>query len=256
MSTIKRKCKTVMLPTEKATNLFIQKSKLIFTRTATEHGRNNLVKMWNSAGYQGQHLYIISDDEIKESDWYIDNGITANGYIIPLQLLKKYTIGMKGGEDKTGYISESKLNSCKKIIATTDSSLSKEWRDYKNDLHIYHLPQPSPQFIAKFIESYNKGEVITDILVEYDEYICKNGHIMAYQTACVYPHCHESNYPYLKIDRNNYITITKVKDSWSKEEVEAHCRFAFKCGMESESLLRRGFKDEALTVDNWINQNL
>lgn len=246
MSTIKRKAKVVMLPTEKATNLFIQKSKLIFTRTATEHGRNNLVKMWNSAGYQGQHLYIISDDEIKESDWYIDNGITANGYIIPLQLLKKYTIGMKGGEDKTGYISESKLNSCKKIIATTDSSLSKEWRDYKNDLHIYHLPQPSPQFIAKFIESYNKGDIITDIMIEYERIGIgfthdKNGKELPFG---------------LKVDKNNCITITKVKDSWSREELEAHCKHAFKCGMESESLLRRGFKDEALTVDNWINQNL
>ena len=45
-----------------------------------------------------------------------------------------------------------------KIIATTDISLVKE----------YNLPQPSQQFIQKYIEEYNKGNIITDVLVEYE----------------------------------------------------------------------------------------
>ena len=45
-----------------------------------------------------------------------------------------------------------------KIIATTDISLVKE----------YNLPQPSQQFIQKYIEEYNRGNIITDVLVEYE----------------------------------------------------------------------------------------
>ena len=45
----------------------------------------------------------------------------------------------------------------KKIIATTtDSSLV--------------LPQPSKQFIQKYVEEYNKGREIKEVLVEYEEY--------------------------------------------------------------------------------------
>lgn len=42
----------------------------------------------------------------------------------------------------------------REVLATTDTSLN--------------LPQPSKQFIEKYIEEYNKGNVITDVLVEYE----------------------------------------------------------------------------------------
>ncbi len=228
MSTIKRKAKIIMLPTEKATNHTLwltNNNQLIHTHVSGEY----LTK------YTPQNLYIISDDEIKEGDWYIDDtdairqSITSN---------KEYW-GVR--------------KDYKKIIATTDSELKKTIEYRPEAFQHKELPQPSPQFIAKFIESYNKGDIITDILVEY-EYFNYNLDELRERHLNNLPHIYQEEK--LKVDRNNHITITKVKDSWNKEEVEAHCKHAFKCGMESESLLRRGFKDEALTVDNWINQNL
>lgn len=59
MSVLK-KCKVVMIPTEKASSLFID------TRT------NELVKSMNippvGSIWPNQHLYIISDDEIKHNN--------------------------------------------------------------------------------------------------------------------------------------------------------------------------------------------
>ena len=42
----------------------------------------------------------------------------------------------------------------REVLATTDDSL--------------RLPQPSQQFIQKYIEEYNRGNIITDVLVEYE----------------------------------------------------------------------------------------
>lgn len=61
----------------------------------------------------------------------------------------------------------------------------------------------------------------------------------------------------LKVNpKDNTITIKRVKDSWNRQEMEEKIRLAFKAGMERESLLRRGFKKEALTESQWIEQNI
>ena len=128
--------------------------------------------------HTNQHLYIISDDEIKEGDWIM---IKDDNYIF---------------KSKSDYSTEWK-DRCK-IIATTDASLG--------------LPQPSQQFIEKYIEEYNKGNVITDVLVEelrssdgyYDEQ-----DIWHWKTLG------------LKINpKDNTITIKEVKDNYTREEVD------------------------------------
>ena len=82
-----------------------------------------------------------------------------------------------------------------KIIATTDISLVKE----------YNLPQPSQQFIQKYIEEYNKGNIITDVLVEY-EYLLDDRAVLPYWN--------------LKVNtKDNTITIKKLKETYNKEEL-------------------------------------
>ena len=70
------------------------------------------------------------------------------------------------------------------------------------------IPKPSDSFISKYIEEYNKGNIITDLLVEYEEgksYSGNEGLIIK---------------EWLKINpKDNTITIKKAKDSWNKEEV-------------------------------------
>ena len=83
------------------------------------------------------HFYILSDEEIKEGDWYIQESqiFQYKGYYSINQLPK--------------------FNYTKKIIASTDPSLK--------------LPQPFQAFIEKYIKAYNKGDKIEDVMVEYDE---------------------------------------------------------------------------------------
>lgn len=75
----------------------------------------------------------------------------------------------------------------RKIIATTDESLRMYIR-------------PSYSFIKKYIDEYNDDRQITKVLVEYVKHPIEN-------------------YWYLHIDSDYEITITKLKDSYSREEV-------------------------------------
>ena len=94
-------------------------------------------------------------------------------------------------------------NGYKEILSSTNASLE--------------LPQPSQQFIQKYIEEYNRGNIITDVLVEYE--LISNEE---YFLNTINP---DENVPYfdedLKINpKYNTISIKKVKDSYTKEEVD------------------------------------
>ena len=63
----------------------------------------------------------------------------------------------------------------KKIIATTNNLLSHNvhYNDgTPTNNYSFVLPQPSQSFINKYIEEYNKGNKIEDVLVEYDVNLC------------------------------------------------------------------------------------
>lgn len=142
-----------------------------------------------------QHLYITSNEKIKEGDWC-------------------YKEDVKNKIFKWVNTENDWYNDSKKIIATTNTSL-KSYHFTKGvfkDLE-YSLPQPSHQFIEKYIEEYNKGNVITKILVEV-ELINKKEYIDE-QDAYGY-----DNFIYkLKRDSQNQITIRKQKDNWNREEM-------------------------------------
>ena len=122
-----------------------------------------------------------------------------------------------------------------KIIATTDISLVKE----------YNLPEPSQSFIQKYIEEYNRGNIITDVLVEYE---IKSNAGLGHNEWVYLQHIEGKRYVPIKIEANNQdiyqlgkedtfedyelecnlkvnltdntITIKKAKDSYSREEVD------------------------------------
>ena len=140
--------------------------------------KDSTLQFWN--------LYIISDDEIKENNTHFYNPHSGQLHI---------------SGNHTDYIAINK-NGCKKIIATTDVSLG--------------LPQPSEQFIQKYIEEYNKGNIITDVLVEY-EYLLNDMGVIPYWCLKINP-------------KDNTITIRKVKENYTKEEVISLCDDAYKVG--------------------------
>ena len=126
---------------------------------------------------QLQNLYIISDDEIKKGDYYIIDDVP--------ELLKNN--GLKFIDDY-----------CKKVIATTDTSLYIHQKETISlPERVFYLPQPSRQFIEKYIEEYNKGNIITDVLVGY-EYLLDDRAVLPYWN--------------LKVNtKDNTITIKKLK---------------------------------------------
>lgn len=88
---------------------------------------------------EGQHLYILSDEEIKENDWCICKGkVWPNLYGVLGSIL--------GNKE---WIEEH----CRKIIATTDKSLD--------------LSRPSNEFLEAYIKAQGK---IDKVLVEYERF--------------------------------------------------------------------------------------
>lgn len=173
-------------------------------------------KVSSSRFQQPVHYYIVSDDEIKEGDWIMSQ---PNSY--PLHNISG------------GFQEYPDTNGCKKIIASTDKLLG--------------LPQPSESFRQKYVEKYNKGNKIREVMVEYyydDIEVYKNEKIQK----------NTDNYIPKVNHKDNTITIKKVKDSWSKYEVIeiANKAFEYARGLQYKTSTR-DFKSE---FDKWIEENL
>ena len=177
--------------------------------------------------YLNNFIYILSDDEIKESDWCYDE---YNKIIF-----KNKSTGTPGMS--------------KKIIATTDTSLHGNYNENigsKIYSENYVLSQPSQQFIEQYIKTYNKGEIITEVLVEYErvkitELDANSREMWDFADK-------------LKINQDNTITIKKLKDSYSIEEVIAF-------GDKIRNYCKDGHKEDSLHKvffewDKWIEENL
>ena len=161
----------IMLPTENESSLWIN----------CENKLKIHIKDRMCPGKQEfQHLYITSNEKLNKDDWYCS----------PMGIVSRYN-----GIEKLP-------SNWRKIIATTDTSLTIKGEQEGENTWYNPLPQLSQQFIEKYIEEYNKGNQINTVLVEItDSYL-------------------ESDYKFkLKLDSQNQITIRKQKDSWSREEV-------------------------------------
>lgn len=184
-----------MLPTENKTNIFID-NKLFTTigilEPQTGKSINSIV--------EGQHLYITSDDEIKEGDWVYKKDV--KGFIYKHKATKNLW-----------YSDE------RKIIATTDKSLkTREYTEEEQDrAHFTSLPTLTlPQPSKAFIEKYCKVGGIDEVIVEFIEW-CEN----CGESNCDKLQCkqHEDILT-LKTNSHNQVTIHPIKYNWTKEEIE------------------------------------
>lgn len=134
---MKKTFKVVMLPTKKASRLFINDNELCYRHS-----------MSFKEGDKPQHLYIISDKEGKDKYW---------GYNESLNIIGQLSLN--------SYKSE-----WKKIVASTNKSL------YKNDGRIDGIKQDLPtifpclpeSFIKAYIKAYNEGKPITEVDLEME----------------------------------------------------------------------------------------
>lgn len=244
------KCKVVMLSTEKASRLYTYDD----GQSNSLHQRE--LGITSDDGYRkGKYLYITSDEDIKESDWIIISD-------------ESYT-GVEKAVFDGILINGFHKGACRKVISTTDSSIINKTVNKSpctcgactfegcSECIIStssNLHKPTEGFIKKFIEKYNKGELISDILVEYidmgEEYWLGdnvNGE----------PFWNE-NWE-LKVSSQNEITIHPIKQSWTKEEVtelikssvaESHDWSRINNDIHSISIIEKRF------LDKWIKENL
>lgn len=242
MDTLKR-AQVIMLPTENKTYIgkFLKDEPYLALYTWYLENLN----IPNQR--QGHHLYIISDEEIKEGDWFIGD----NTSVKQCTSNNAENINFKGG-----WYSGS--SNCKKIIATTDTSLNlhcnckitcKTTKEFCNEYKT--LPQPSQQFITKYIEEYNKGNIITDVLVEYEEI---NVGPNLKQNLRYYPDNFELK---LKVNsKDNTITIKRIKTSWNREEVIALLKLFEKDIENSMDSDDDGNTFNNIDSNKWIKENL
>jgi len=209
-----KKCKVVILPTDKKARLMIDKHREL---QSTPHYCRT--KIFHAQMKTPQHLYILSDDEIKEGDWYI---------VLPEDSVRQCSMKFDTHRD------------FKKIIASTDFSLTSKGVYPYNPNVDYNIPSIPKSFIDKYVSEYNKGNKIEEVMVEYEGYDNLNSmndfSILGIQ---------------LKLNSDNTISIKSIKDSWTREEVIDLCERAWQGALNkyNEPLPSPGFT-------MWLKTNL
>ncbi len=203
---MEKKCKVVMLAT-KETNynnyLVLNKDNKLCAWDTTSMG--------SQITLPPQNIYITSDEEIKKGDWC---------YNIAKSLNSRDAIILITGD----LVESANHHKFPKVIASTEDLL---------------IPQLSTSFITKYIEEYNKGNVITEVMVEYEEYM-KQG---------IFNKGDDTHYFDVKINPDNTINIKLIKDSWNREEIE-EIIWNYKNYLNTEN--ETVFGD----TDKWIKENL
>ena len=211
------------------------------------------------------HLYITTDEKIKEGDWYLWGGAEQKN-------IYQCKVSEAGDLDKLNTECKSLA---KKIIATTDPKLHTN-EIVEEDMHMYK--KSLPQIPQSFIKEYCKAGGIDEVLVEYHPKGCSYGNIILddlngdgsyygdnnkYEVEISRSRKEVESYgakfhdSLLKLD-NNCIIIHPVKEKmYSREEFETKLKEAFHIGYENcqynHSLTVTARK---VDLDKWIEENL
>jgi hypothetical protein len=149
-----KRTKVHRLPTIVASNVLLMKDgALKFVKNEAFKHKEEIIAL----GGVFQHLYITTDEEIKEGDWYLDT-YTAN------EIIGISSIFVKIGGLVVRQCSNSLPFIGKKIIASTDPKLTSIHNQPTKDLLSTEfisipLPQPSQDFIKAYCEQGGIDEV-------------------------------------------------------------------------------------------------
>lgn len=221
-------CKVVMLPTEKATR--ITKYQICRNKTGEEdrlslHDRDTCY-----SGSVNQHLYLISDREIKEGD-----------YIILIDRIEKI-ISIEGINIKHTSVNEKRgfsyslINHCLKIEATTDNLKYLQNHSLKDNREDFNTVESIPNIPQSFIEAYIKSKgTIKEVQIEID--IDEINELSSGNTPSEY---------LVKTREDNTVIIHQSK-TYTREEVTTLCRMAHARGLDS---------GENFNIEEWITNNL
>lgn len=253
---MKKTVKVIMLPTEKVSPIFIDNNKIIFDE--------NLITIDSKDEYseelQPQHLYLVSDEEIKEGDYCVSYMPTTKG-IVYEKIFQAKKIEDKDDE-KMYFDDESGQNCVFKVIATTDNSLKiPDGKSYgqecplgiSNDdgLTYIPLPQVPESFINDFVESEGK---IYEVQVEYEQR-CKMNHKCIFledydgekkKNCCLFIKTNQENEIIIHGPEKAMTNLVNIKSEmrYTKEEVVELLKKA-----HGEQISWNG-------LDSWIEENL
>ena len=218
-----KRAQAILLETKNKSQIWSNKGRRLYFNQNNPNDINDEIRY---------NIPIISDDEIKEGDWCL-TGLKIIRKCKSILYSNNNFKSINGYEFEDG--TKDTSSACKKIIATTDTSLTiNSYYEIEGNQQI-QLPQPSQQFIEKYIESYNKGELITDVLVEYE--------LGLNNIAGDY-----NNIQILKVNpKDNTITIKKLKESWSREEV---------IELLTKVIVKSKNGDDIPRINKWIEENL
>jgi len=147
--------KVIILPSEDESHLWI-------TRKHNVLAYNNKSGKWNNTN----HLYVISDEPIKEGDWYIDSLVHPELITKPLQMMGWCNIEDMIIQSTTG--TTNPKSTSKKIIATTDKSLTSD-NSPTNKIGEAILNTYIPQLPQSFIKHYAEVGGVDEVTLEMEK---------------------------------------------------------------------------------------
>lgn len=185
--------KCIMLPTKEKSDICLSNGNHL------QYLNDNSSKNINNH-FEGvyQNLYIISlDEEIKEGEWYL----TTNFHSGNLEIVMKSNTSFS--KDEVG-------NFRFKILAATDRNLKVKEYQIAKYVTAEYLSQITQQFVEKWIAEYNRGNVLEDLQVEYEDKL--------HYENTIYK---SSNKQTLKISKDNFLSIRKKENKlYTEEDVE------------------------------------
>ena len=152
---MKKKHKVVMLATDSpnAEIQYVGESDSIYLNPNNPDNPNDII---DNLGVP-RHLYILSDDEIKEDDWFIQ----IHNAVMTVVICDKQNKNVVNTH-------QTRFLKAKKIIATTDPKLNRYIENNRGE----GVDEIFPQIPQSFIESYTKNPV-EYVELEYEEYNLK-----------------------------------------------------------------------------------
>lgn len=209
-----------------------------------------------------QHLYILSNDIINTGDYFIDDWNRLH----ECTGKNNYYIFYVGGQLRH--------DNCKKVIATTDKSLTiTEFKQTNKKSKCYNIqqniettklvktqvPQIPEEFLQKYIEEYNNDCEVHE--VEVGCVNCWSSGILL-QMEVLQENPEDLENLKLIINSNNTINVKLVKTSWTREEVIKIAYDLLKAtgseiGAEMVKIPHNAhIVFSGIDVDKWLNKNL
>ena len=251
-----KKCNIVMLPTEKVSG---GKELILENLQFEESILSYKCVPWIANTDSRQHLYVLSDELVEAGDWFYTDSLKSG------KIWKAWKADGHSVDININTALASKV--CKKIIATTDTSLMINGEEettasasgFSTKFNkLITLPNLTEDFINVYVDVFNEGYEITEVLVEYEHGVKTNGLQELIDSNPEYYTKFPEELPnYVpevktKISKENSIIIKPIpkKDSWSKSEVEELMLQAFWNGVDVEA------NGKDFNVGEWIKEKL